>query len=56
MRKFFPALLLVLLFCLPIEAQKKYNVYAVGFYNLDVMMWARKTTNFCLTPLINGTV
>ena len=35
MRKFFPALLLVLLFCLPSSAQKKFNVYAVGFYNLE---------------------
>lgn len=35
MKKLFPALLLVLLFCLSSAAQKKYNVYAVGFYNLE---------------------
>lgn len=35
MKKLFSALLLVLFFCLPTEAQKKYNVYAVGFYNLE---------------------
>lgn len=35
MKKLFPALLLVLFFCLPSAAQTKYNVYAVGFYNLE---------------------
>ena len=35
MKKFLPALLLVLFFCFPTAAQKKFNVYAVGFYNLE---------------------
>lgn len=35
MKKFFPALLLALFFCFSTAAQKKFNVYAIGFYNLE---------------------